>query len=207
MRSRALACSRLFRLVVGCWHVVRVAFRSLGEVVSKAMFFRCSVFFVCPPLSTLYTTLRRKIVEIEAVTVADVKIKVQQPRTLLELTPASESAKYKPREHCEMQQVMRRYTAPPSPQAEKQQKASLHDVKTRLISIPDLLRNQNSISIHNSIRHRKTSGVELYRYQLMCDNVFFQRPKGLRFLRESEQRNTICLFQKCPGYVKSLFFR
>ena len=42
----ALTCSRLFRVVVGCRPGVRVAFRSFGEVVSKVVFFRCSVFFV-----------------------------------------------------------------------------------------------------------------------------------------------------------------
>jgi uncharacterized protein YcfJ len=48
--------------------------------------------------------LRRKI-KVEAITVADDKSNYLEG--FLKITPASESAKYTPREHCEMQQVTR----------------------------------------------------------------------------------------------------
>ena len=51
------------------------------------------------------TTLRRKI-KVEAVTIADDKS--NNLEGFFKITPASESVKYTPREHCEMQQVMRR---------------------------------------------------------------------------------------------------
>ena len=49
-----------------------------------------------------YDIAKKNTVEVEAVTVADEKIGTTA-LMLLELTPASELAKYKPRVHCEMQ--------------------------------------------------------------------------------------------------------
>ena len=59
-------------------------------------------------MSWKYDYAKTGIKYVEAVTVAD-KIKAQQHRhENNELTPTSESVKYTPREHGEMQQVMRR---------------------------------------------------------------------------------------------------
>ena len=56
-----------------------------------------------------YDCAKTNIGEVEAITLPDEKIKAQNNlEGFLKITPASESAKYTPREHCEMQQVMRR---------------------------------------------------------------------------------------------------
>ena len=57
-------------------------------------------------MSWKYDYAKTGIEYVEAVTVADEKIKAQQPRRL-KITPTSESVKYTPREHDEMQQVTR----------------------------------------------------------------------------------------------------
>ena len=60
-------------------------------------------------MSVKYDCAKTGIGEVEAVTLPDEKIKAQNNLDgFLKITPASESAKYTPREQCEIPQVTRR---------------------------------------------------------------------------------------------------